>query len=221
MKKILITEKDIVDEYEILENDDILDVIYDTIRYDLDYALYYNHFDIKVIDTDCLTVEITKIHDYVNRDVNLSYDFAIEYGTLLSLCTDLDYAFYNSDIELWNAICKDENLINHRNINDVYSESIFFLFDDIENQIWKTSELPTDDDIWTYINDYKFKELIDVDELYNYISLSINELDKWTNNAINNWFENDLYDIYDDNFHIVLNDIINKVELNGEYECYI
>ena len=30
MKKILITEKDIVDEYEILENDDILDVIYNT-----------------------------------------------------------------------------------------------------------------------------------------------------------------------------------------------
>lgn len=218
MKKILITEKDFENDYE---SDNLQTAIYDSIRYDLDYALYYNHFDIKIIDTDGVTVEITKIHDYFNHDVNLSYDFGIEYATLLSLCTDLDYAFYNSDIELWNAICLNDDDMIYNNMCNEYSESIFFLFSDIENKIYDTSELPSDDDIWQFIDDYKFKHLIDVDELYNYISLSINEFDKWINNAINHWFNNELNEIYDDGYFETLHHIHSQVETDGYYECYI
>ena len=218
MKKILITEKDFENDYE---SDNLQTAIYDSIRYDLDYALYYNHFDIKIIDTDGVTVEITKIHDYFNHDVNLSYDFGIEYGTLLSLCTDLDYAFYNSDIKLWNAICKDENLINDRNVNDVYSESIFLLFSEIEEMICNKSELLSDDEISYIVDNYEYKDLIDCDELYNYICLSMNEFDKWINDAINHWFNNELNEIYDNGYFETLHHIHKQVETDGYYECYI
>lgn len=218
MKKILITEKDFEND---CESDNLQTAIYDSIRYDLDYALYYNHFDIKIIDNDDLTVQIEKIYDYNDKDVRLSYDFNIEYGTLLSLCTDLDYAFYNSDIELWNTICKDENLINHRNVNDIYSESIFLLFSEIEEMIYNKSELLSDDEISYIVDDYEYKDLIDCDELYNYICLSMNELDKWVDNAINHWFSDELNEIYDNGYFETLHHIYKQVETDGYYECYI
>lgn len=201
---------------------DLIDeVICDEIRYGIDYDLYRGE-NINIIDNGGLTVDIQKIYDYDKRDVNLSYDFNIEYGVLLSLCTDLDYVCYNSDIELWNAIVlNDDNRINDNMCNE-YSESIFFLFDDIENQIWKTSDLLNDDDIWCFIDDYKYKNLINTDELYNYISLSINELDKIVNKALNNWFENDLQEIYEFNYPTVWHNVKEFVDANnGEYEYCI
>lgn len=199
MVKVIVTKEMLEKEYDELtvEEETILnDVLFDMFKYNLDYSLYYNHIDLKIIDTNGLTVEITKIHDYINHDVNLSYDFGIEYGVLLSLCTDLDYAYYNSDIELWNTICTNDDLLNHRNVNDVYSESIFLLFSDIEQQIYDTSELLSDDDIWNFIDNYKYKDLVNQDELYNYISLAINELDKIVNDRLNEYFLDNIDEMF-------------------------
>ena len=201
MVKVIVTKEMLEKDYDELtvEEETILnDVLFDMFKYNLDYSLYYNHIDLKIIDTDGLTVQIESINDYVNHDVNLSYDFGIEYGTLLSLCTDLDYAFYNSDIELWNTICKDENLINHRNVNDIYSESIFLLFSEIEEMIYNKSELLSDDEISYIVDDYKYKDLVDCDKLYNYICLSMNELDKWINNRLNEYFLDDIDEMFID-----------------------
>ena len=188
-------EKDF-DELTVEEEETLQSVLFDMFKFDIDYALYNNHIDLPIIDENGLTVEIEKIYDYQDKDVRLSYDFNTEYGVLLSLCTDLDYAYYNSDIELWNAICTNNDLINHDNIVDVYSESIFFLFSDIEQQIYETSDLLTNDDIWEFINYYEYIELIDTDELYCYISLAINELNKWIDKALEMWWENDLDELY-------------------------
>ena len=201
MVKVIVTKEMLEKEYDELtvEEETILnDVLFDMFKYNLDYSLYYNHIDLKIIDTNGLTVEITKIHDYINHYVDLSYDFGLEYGVLLSLCTDLNYAYYNSDIELWNTICKDENLINHRNVNDIYSESIFLLFSEIEEMIYNKSELLSDDEISYIVDDYKYKDLVDCDELYNYICLSMNELDKWINNRLNEYFLDDIDEMFID-----------------------
>ena len=172
-------EKDF-DELTVEEEETLQSVLFDMFKYDLDYALYNNHIDLPIIDENGLTVEIEKIYDYATKDVRLSYDFNVEYGVLLSLCTDLDYAYYNSDIELWNTICNNDDLVNHDNVPNVYSESIFFLFSDVENAIYNSEEhLLSDDELSYFVDNYEYKDLIDTDELLSYLSLSINELDKW------------------------------------------
>lgn len=201
---------------------DLIDeVICDEIRYSIDYDLYRGE-NINIIDNGGLIVDIEKIYDYDERDVALSYDFNIEYGTLLSLCTGLDYVCYNSEIDLWNTIVLDnDNKINDNRCNE-YSESIFFLFDDIETSIWRDCEIPTDDEIYNFIDNYKYKNLINTDELYNYISLSVNELDKIVDKALNNWFENDLQEIYEVNYPTVWCNVKTFVSDNdGEYEYII
>ena len=188
-------EKDF-DELTVEEEETLQSVLFDMFKYDLDYALYNNHIDLPIIDENGLTVEIEKIYDYATKDVRLSYDFNVEYGVLLSLCTDLDYAYYNSDIELWNTICNNDDLVNHDNVPNVYSESIFFLFSDVENAIYNSEEhLLSDDELSYFVDNYEYKDLIDTDELLSYLSLSINELDKWIDKALEMWWENDLYEL--------------------------
>ena len=188
-------EKDF-DKLTVEEEETLQNVLFDMFKFDIDYALYNNHIDLPIIDENGLTVEIEKIYDYATKDVRLSYDFNVEYGVLLSLCTNLDYAFYNSDIELWNTICTDDDLINHDNVPNVYSESIFFLFSDVENAIYNSEEhLLSDDELSYFVDNYEYKDLIDTDELLSYLSLSINELDKWINKALEMWWENDLYEL--------------------------
>lgn len=202
---------------------DLIDeVICDEIRYGIDYDLYRGE-SINIIDNGGLTVDIEKIYDYDKKDVALSYDFNIEYGTLLSLCTGLDYVCYNSEIELWNTIAlKDDDKIYDNRCNE-YSESIFFLFDDIENAIYNSEEhFLSNDELSYFIDDYKYKDLIDTDELLNYLSLSINELDKIVDKALNNWFENDLQEIYEVNYLTVWCNVKEFVDdNNGEYEYCI
>jgi len=207
-------------------NDEYIDlideVICDEIRYGIDYDLYRGE-SINIIDNGGLTVDIEKIYDYDKRDVALSYDFSIEYGILLSLCTDLDYVCYNSDIELWNTIVlDDDNKINDNRCNE-YSESIFFLFDDIENAIYNSAEhFLSDDELSYFIDNYKYKDLVDTDELLNYLSLSINELDKIVNQALNDWFDNDLNEIYEVNYPTIWHNVKTFVDdNNGEYEYCI
>lgn len=224
MKKIVLKKEIFEKSYDELtpqEEENLDMVLYDEFKYGIDRDLYYNYLELPIIDENGLTVSIEKIHDYDTKDVTLSYDFNVEYGVLLTLATDLDYAFYNSDIEIWNTICTDENLVNHDNIIDVYSESIFFLFSDIEEQIFKTSELLTDDDIWEFINYYEYIELIDTDELYNYISLAINELDKWVDRELNRFFVDELYDMYMDNYPYIYNHISELVENENTVEFII
>lgn len=202
---------------------DLIDeVIYNEIQYAIDYDLYRGE-NIDIIDNGGLTVSITKIYDYDKRDVNLSYDFNIEYGTLLSLCTDLDYVCYNSDIKLWNTIVlNDDDKINDNRCNE-YSESIFFLFDDIENAIYNSEKhFLSDDELSYFVDNYKYKDLVNTDELLNYLSLSINELDKIVNQALNNWFENDLQEIYEVNYPTIWHNVKTFVDdNNGEYEYCI
>ena len=58
--------------------------------------------------------------------------------------------------------------------------------------------------------------------LYNYISLSVNELDKIVNQALNNWFDNDLNEIYEVNYPTVWHNVKTFVDDNdGEYEYCI
>ena len=223
-EKVIITKEMLEKDYDELtaqEEENLYKVVYDIFKYDIDYALYNDHIDFKIIETSGLDVEITKIYDYDEKDVNLRYDFNNEYGTLLTLCTDLDYACYNSDIELWNAICKDENLINNRNVCDIYSESIYFLFSDIENQIWRTSELLNDDDIWEYINYYEYIDLIDTDELYDYISLAINELDKWVNAELNHFFIYTLDEMLMDSEFEIMNNLYEQLDENDVVEYLV
>lgn len=224
MKKVVLTKEIFEKSYDELtqqEEENLDMVLYDEFKYTIDRDLYYNHIELPIIDSNGLTVKIERINDYKEQDVDLSYDFNIEYGVLLSLCTDLDYACYNSDIELWNAICTDDDLINHRNVMDIYSESIFFLFSDIEQQIYETSELLTDDDIWEFINSYEYVELIDTDELYNYISLSINLLDNLIDKELKRFFIDELDDMYMDSYPYIYDYVSEMVTSDNVVEFYI
>lgn len=200
-EKIILTKEILEKGYDELTYEEevkVDKVLTDMFRYDMDYALYHNHIDLPVVDTDGLTVNIERICDYDYRDVDLSYDFAFDYGVLLSLATGLDYVCYNSDIELWNTICINDDYLNHRNVMDIYSESIYLLFQDIEYEIYKTCDLLSDDDIWDFINEYDYIHLIDTSELFNYISCAMNELDTKIDDAVKNFFEIELYDMYVD-----------------------
>ena len=211
-------EKDF-DELTVKEEETLSSVLFDMFKFDIDYALYSNHIDLPIIDENGLTVEIEKIYDYETKDVRLSYDFNVEYGVLLSLCTDLDYAYYNSDIELWNAICTDKNLINHDNVPNVYSESIFFLFSDVENAIYNSEEhFLSDDELSYFVDNYEYKDLIDTDELLNYLSLSINELDKWINEALEIWWENDFDELMFEREFENKNHLYEQLDENGIME---
>lgn len=225
MKKVVLTKEMFQKDYDELTEEEqvnLEEVIYDEFKYSIDRDLYYNHIELPIIDENGLTINIEKIDDYNTKDVVLSYDFNVEYGVLLTLATDLDYACYNSDIELWNAICTNDDLINHDNVMDIYSESIFFLFSDVENAIYNSEKhFLSDDELSYFVDDYKYKDLVDTDELLNYLSLSINELDKWINRELDRFFTDELNDMYMDSYSYIYDYVSELVENDNVVEFSI
>ena len=78
-----------------------------------------------------------------------------------------------------------------------------------------------DDDIWEYINYYEYIDLIDTDELYDYISLAINELDKWVNAELNHFFIYTLDEMLLDSEFEIMNNLYEQLDENDVVEYLV
>lgn len=221
---MIIKKQDLKEFFNDVENKktkDINEHIQNVIDYEITSSLQYD--SIKIND-------IVKIIGFYGKPTNYNSEIDITFNSennlLLSLASDLDDYFYDTKTFLWNELVLNENNKEYYNTTTKYTQSLEFLFYDIETEIENSIDNLFDNplcmvNVEYFIQNFEFKDLINTEKLKQKIETSIIKLMDLINDAINNYFENDYQQMIMDIELNVLNSIEHQVNYYGYYEGYI
>lgn len=221
---MIIKKQDLKEFFNDVENKktkDINEYIQNVIDYEITSSLQYDNIKIN---------DIVKIIGFYGKPTNynskIDITFNSENNLLLSLASDLDDYFYDTKTFLWNELVLNENNKEYYNTTTEYTQSLEFLFYDIETEIENSIDNLFDNplniiNVEYFIQDFKFKDLINTEKLKQRIETSIIKFMDLINDAINNYFEDDYQQMIMDIELNVLNSIEHQVNYYGYYEGYI
>ena len=190
-------------------------------------SFYYDNLNIN---------DYIKISKVYNDSKSFILDLPCDEKFLLSFSNseNLDGVWFDVETVIWNDIVLNDDDRQAYNQYTVEQECIYFLFNDIEEEIMN-SDLEIDNDFKTnifvsksvirslinhHLKDYLNK--INVELLIDFIIDGIKDLDTWISNSISDYFESEeFYNWIDDIEYYQMDYFMSEINRNGFVEVYI